>query len=28
MMCVDAISKEMAEGEKIPARSGMTFGAT
>lgn len=28
MMCVDAISKEIAEGERIPARSGVTFGAT
>lgn len=28
MMCVDAISKDIAEGERIPARSGVTFGAT
>lgn len=28
MMCVNAVSKEMAEGERIPARSGVTFGAT
>jgi len=28
MICVDAISKEMAEGERIPAWSGATFGAT
>jgi len=27
-MYVDAISKDMAEGERNPARSGMTFGAT